>query len=171
MKPFITLFLLVFAHLLWGQSFRDASGILLGYVDEKGTIREASGTITGWFDRDGIIRDKSGVRVAEIDPPGIFRNASGVRIGEVSTAGRVADHHGSILGRIQEDGIVRNRSGVLIGYAKGIERERVAYLYFFRSQASSFKLQVERSEAERNPDEVGSEYFILNISYFMLHNG
>ena len=113
-------------------SMRDGSGNYNGRVESDGDIKDGSGNIIGKFESDGDIKDGSGNIIGRIENDGDVRNGSGNIIGRIESDGDIKDGSGNIIGRIENDGDIRDGSGNIIGKAEGMDREKAAFLYFFK---------------------------------------
>lgn len=61
------------------------------------------------------LRDKHGIKTGSVDGDGIVRNKHGIK-----------------LGAIDDNGDVRDKYGNRIGKAKNMDKEKAAFLFFFR---------------------------------------
>lgn len=103
----------------------DASGKVIGRVDETGRAVGLSGETLGVVeeavvDRDGnvvgqvkeVVRDSSGRVVGEVQE--VLRDADGNVIGRVVN-GQVVDEDGKVIGKVNKDGTVTSNDGRVLG--------------------------------------------------------
>lgn len=81
MRRFSTLLLLMAVLFCNAQSLRYSSNILIGKIDQNGTVRDSNNKMIGKYESDGDVRDRNNMHIGRVKSDGTVVDRNNMTIG------------------------------------------------------------------------------------------